>query len=176
MLGVGPGDEVLCQSMTFAASANPIIYQGASPVFVDSEEKTWNMSPEWLEEAIRDRIRQTGRAPKAMIPVDLYGMPASMAEIMEIAGKYGIPVLEDAAEALGPSTGGASAGRSGPMAPSPSTGTRSSPPPVAARCAARTRNPGTGSNFTPPRPGSRLRIMSTRASATITASATCARA
>lgn len=101
MLGVGPGDEVLCQSMTFAASANPIVYQGASPVFVDSEEKTWNMSPEFLEEAIRDRIRQTGRAPKAIIPVDLYGMPASMTEIMEIAGKYGIPVLEDAAEALG---------------------------------------------------------------------------
>ena len=101
MLGVGPGDEVLCQSMTFAASANPIIYQGASPVFVDSEEKTWNMSPEMLEEAIRDRIRRTGRTPKAIIPVDLYGMPASMGEIMEIAGKYGIPVLEDAAEALG---------------------------------------------------------------------------
>lgn len=101
MLGVGPGDEVLCQSMTFAASANPVVYQGASPVFVDSEEKTWNMSPELLEEAIRDRIRRTGRTPRAIIPVDLYGMPADMEGIMEIAGKYGIPVLEDAAEALG---------------------------------------------------------------------------
>lgn len=101
MLGVGPGDEVLCQSMTFAASANPIIYQGASPVFVDSEEKTWNMSPELLEEAVKDRIRRTGRTPKAIIPVDLYGMPSSMGEIMAVAEKYGIPVLEDAAEALG---------------------------------------------------------------------------
>lgn len=101
MLGVGPGDEVLCQSMTFAASANPIVYQGASPVFIDSEENTWNMSPERLEEAICDRIRQTGRTPKAVIPVDLYGMPAEMDAILDVAARYGIPVLEDAAEALG---------------------------------------------------------------------------
>ncbi len=101
MLGVGPGDEVLCQSMTFAASANPIVYQGASPVFVDSEENTWNMSPEKLEEAIQDRIRQTGRTPRAIIPVDLYGMPADMDAILDLATRYGIPVLEDAAEALG---------------------------------------------------------------------------
>lgn len=110
MLGVGPGDEVLCQSMTFAASANPIIYQGASPVFVDSEERTWNMSPELLEEAIKDRIRRTGRTPKAIIPVDLYGMPASMEEIMAVAERYGIPVLEDAAEALGSEYGGRKCG------------------------------------------------------------------
>lgn len=176
MLGVGPGDEVLCQSMTFAASANPIIYQGASPVFVDSEEKTWNMSPEWLEEAIRDRIRQTGRAPKAMIPVDLYGMPASMAEIMEIAGKYGIPVLEDAAEALGSEYRGRKCGTFGTYGAFSFNGNKIITTSGGGALCCRTRNPGTGSNFTPPRPGSRLRIMSTRASATITASATCARA
>lgn len=100
-LGVGPGDEVICQSFTFAASANPIKYLGAEPVFVDSEEETWNMSPLYLEEAIKDRINKTGKTPKAIIPVHLYGMPAKMDEIMEIANRYNIPVLEDAAEALG---------------------------------------------------------------------------
>lgn len=99
--GVETGDEVICQSFTFAASANPIIYQGAKPVFVDSEPESWNMSPELLEEAIIDRKRQTGRYPKAIIPVHLYGMPAKMDEIMAIADKYGIAVVEDAAEALG---------------------------------------------------------------------------
>lgn len=99
--GVEAGDEVICQSFTFAASANPIIYQGANPVFVDSEPDTWNMSPALLEEAIADRKRQTGRYPKAIIPVYLYGMPAKMDEITAIAGKYGIPIVEDAAEALG---------------------------------------------------------------------------
>ena len=99
--GVETGDEVICQSFTFAASANPIIYQGAKPVFVDSEPDSWNMSPELLEEAIIDRKRQTGRYPKAIIPVHLYGMPAKMDEIMAIADKYGIAVVEDAAEALG---------------------------------------------------------------------------
>lgn len=99
--GVETGDEVICQSFTFAASANPIIYQGAKPVFVDSEPGSWNMSPELLEEAIIDRKRQTGRYPKAIIPVHLYGMPAKMDEIMAIADKYGIAVVEDAAEALG---------------------------------------------------------------------------
>lgn len=101
MLGVQPGDEVICQSMTFAASANPIVYQGATPVFIDSEERTWNMCPALLEEAIADRIRQTGRTPRAIVPVDLYGMPADLDAILEVAGRYGIPVLEDAAEALG---------------------------------------------------------------------------
>lgn len=101
MLGVAPGDEVICQSFTFAASANPIIYQGARPIFVDSEAGSWNMDPEQLERAIVERHRITGRYPKAVIPVDLYGMPARLDEICDIASRYGIPVLEDAAEALG---------------------------------------------------------------------------
>ncbi|WP_373775946.1 DegT/DnrJ/EryC1/StrS family aminotransferase [Porphyromonas loveana] len=101
MLGVGRGDEVICQSFTFSASANPIVYQGASPIFVDSEPDTWNMDPKALEAAIKDRIAKTGRKPKAIIPVHLYGMPAKMDEIMAIAQKYDIPVLEDAAEAIG---------------------------------------------------------------------------
>ncbi|MBP3299869.1 MAG: aminotransferase class I/II-fold pyridoxal phosphate-dependent enzyme [Muribaculaceae bacterium] len=100
-LGVGPGDEVLCQSFTFSASANPVTYQGATPVFVDSEPDTWNMSPELLEQAILDRKAKTGRYPKAIIIVYLYGMPAKIDELIAIADKYGIPVLEDAAEALG---------------------------------------------------------------------------
>lgn len=100
-LGVAPGDEVICQSFTFAASANPIRYLGASPVFVDSRPDHWNMDPELLEVAIADRIRVTGRRPKAVIPVHLYGMPAPMDAIMRVAGKYEVPVLEDAAEALG---------------------------------------------------------------------------
>ena len=101
MLGVKHGDEVICQSFTFCASANPITYLGATPVFVDSETDTWNMSPAFLEEAIKDRIEKTGNKPKAIIPVHLYGMPAKMDKIMEIANKYEIPVVEDAAEALG---------------------------------------------------------------------------
>ncbi len=100
-LGVGPGDEVICQSFTFCASCNPITYLGAVPVFVDSEEDTWNMCPSLLEEAIKDRIAKTGRKPKAIIPVHLYGMPAKMDEICQIASRWEIPVLEDAAEALG---------------------------------------------------------------------------
>lgn len=100
-LGVTAGDEVLCQSFTFAASANPVKYQGANPVFVDSEPDTWNMSPDALERAIIDRKRVTGRYPKAIVVVHLYGMPAQMDEIMDIANRYNIPVLEDAAEALG---------------------------------------------------------------------------
>lgn len=98
--GVGAGDEVICQSMTFSASANPIAYQGAHPVFVDSEADTWNMDPALLEVAIKDRMEK-GKKPKAIIPVHLYGMPAKMDEIMEIARRYEIPVVEDAAEALG---------------------------------------------------------------------------
>lgn len=100
ILGVGPGDEVICQSFTFCASANPIVYLGASPIFVDSEEDTWNMSPELLEDAILSRI-SLGRKPKAIIVVHLFGMPAKMKEVMEISEKYKIPVLEDAAEAVG---------------------------------------------------------------------------
>lgn len=101
MLGVKSGDEVICQSFTFAASANPVMYQGATPVFVDSEPDTWNMSPEWLEKAILDRKAVTGQYPKAIIPVHLYGMPAKLDEILSIAEKYNIPVVEDSAEALG---------------------------------------------------------------------------
>jgi len=100
-LGVGTGDEVICQSMTFSASANPIVYQGATPVFVDSERDSWNMDPSLLEDAIKDRIAKTGRKPKAIIPVYLYGMPAMIDEIMEIAQRYEIPVVEDSAEAFG---------------------------------------------------------------------------
>lgn len=101
LLGVGPGDEVICQSFTFCASANPAVYLGATPVFVDSEPRSWNMDPELLEEAIRDRIARRGRKPKAIIPVHLYGMPADIDAICRVAERYGIPVLEDAAEALG---------------------------------------------------------------------------
>lgn len=100
MLGVKQGDEVICQSMTFSASANPVVYQGAVPVFVDSERETWNICPQLMEEAIESRIR-LGKKPKAIITVHLYGMPAKMDEIMEIAARYDIPVIEDAAEALG---------------------------------------------------------------------------
>jgi dTDP-4-amino-4,6-dideoxygalactose transaminase len=100
VLGIQPGDEVICQSMTFSASANPIAYQGATPVFVDSEESTWNMSPEFLEKAITERTRM-GKKPKAIIVVHLYGMPARMDEIQQIARAYNIPIIEDAAEALG---------------------------------------------------------------------------
>ncbi|MFR9585844.1 MAG: aminotransferase class I/II-fold pyridoxal phosphate-dependent enzyme [Rikenellaceae bacterium] len=100
-LGVKAGDEVICQSFTFCASANPITYCGATPIFVDSEEESWNMSPELLEIAIKDRIEKTGKAPKAIIPVHLYGMPAKMDEICAIAQRYNIPIVEDAAEALG---------------------------------------------------------------------------
>jgi dTDP-4-amino-4,6-dideoxygalactose transaminase len=100
LLGVEAGDEVICQSFTFSASANPIVYQGATPVFVDSEYETWNMCPDSLRAAIIDR-RAKGKKIKAIIPVHLYGMPARMNEIMAIANEYGIPVIEDAAEALG---------------------------------------------------------------------------
>lgn len=99
--GVGPGDEVLVQSFTFCASSHPITYLGATPVFVDSEKDTWNMDPELLEEAIKDRIAKTGKKPKAIIPVALYGMPYRIDEIIAIADKYEIPVIEDAAEGFG---------------------------------------------------------------------------
>ena len=101
LLGVGEGDEVICQSFTFSASANPIAYLGATPVFVDSEVDTWNMDPVLLEEAIKDRVEKIGRLPKAIIPVHLYGMPGKLDAILEVANRYKIPVLEDSAEALG---------------------------------------------------------------------------
>jgi len=115
-LGVERDDEVICQSFTFSASANPIAYLGAKPVFVDSEPDTWNMSPQYLREAIEDRIAKTGRKPKAIIPVHLYGMPAKMDEIMAIAREYSIPVLEDAAEALGAEYKGKKCGTFGEFA------------------------------------------------------------
>jgi dTDP-4-amino-4,6-dideoxygalactose transaminase len=100
LLGVSHGDEVICQSFTFSASANPIVYLGGNPVFVDSEPDTWNISPELLEKAIKDSIRK-GSKPKAIVAVHLYGMPYKVNEINEIAARYGIPVIEDSAEALG---------------------------------------------------------------------------
>lgn len=100
-LGVGHGDEVMVQSFTFSASANPVTYVGATPVFVDSEPDSWNMDPQLLDEAIADRIAKTGKKPKAIIPVYLYGMPAKIDEILAIAAKWEIPVLEDSAEAFG---------------------------------------------------------------------------
>lgn len=100
LLGVERGDEVICQSMTFSASANPIVYQGATPIFVDSEPETWNICPNHLEEAIKDRISK-GKKPKAIIAVHLYGMPYKIEEIKKISEKYEIPIVEDSAEALG---------------------------------------------------------------------------
>lgn len=100
LLGVTKGDEVICQTFTFSASANPIVYQGAIPVFVDSEQETWNMCPLHLEDAIRDRIKK-GKKPKAIIAVHLYGMPCKIDEIKQIGSKYEIPIVEDSAEALG---------------------------------------------------------------------------
>ena len=99
--GVGPGDEVIVQSFTFCASSHPVVYLGAIPVFVDSERDTWNMDPDLLEEAIKDRIVKTGKKPKVIVPVALYGMPYKIDRIMEIANRYEIPVIEDAAEGLG---------------------------------------------------------------------------
>ena len=99
--GVGPGDEVCVQSFTFCASSHPITYLGATPVFIDSEKDTWNIDPELLEEAIIDRIAKTGKKPKAIVPVALYGMPYQIDKIMEIANRYEIPVIEDAAEGFG---------------------------------------------------------------------------
>jgi dTDP-4-amino-4,6-dideoxygalactose transaminase len=115
ILGVKAGDEVICQSLTFSASANPIMYQGATPIFIESEEDSWNMSPEFLEIAIKDRLAK-GKKPKAIIVVHLYGMPAQMDKIMEISRKYQIPVVEDAAEALGSTYKGRKVGTFGDLA------------------------------------------------------------
>ena len=112
LLGVSQGDEVVCQSFTFSASANPILYLGATPIFIDSEPHTWNMSPELLEKAILDRI-DSGKKPKAINAVHLYGMPYMVKEIAEIANTYGIPIIEDSAEALGSTYNGAKCGSFG---------------------------------------------------------------
>ncbi|MCR9015477.1 DegT/DnrJ/EryC1/StrS family aminotransferase [Aquiflexum gelatinilyticum] len=112
LLGVGSGDEVLCQSFTFCASAIPIQYLGAKPIFVDSESTTWNICPEILEESILERIKK-GKKPKAIVVVDLFGMPAKFKEINVIAAKYGIPIVEDAAEALGSAIDGKASGTFG---------------------------------------------------------------
>jgi dTDP-4-amino-4,6-dideoxygalactose transaminase len=114
ILGVEPGDEVLASSFTFSATVNPIVYQKATPILVDSEPNTWNMSPSLLESAIKDRIKK-GKRPKAIIAVHLYGMPANIEKILEIGNKYEIPVIEDAAEALGSKFKGKSAGTFGDM-------------------------------------------------------------
>lgn len=114
ILGVKQDDEVLCQSFTFSASANPITYVGAKPIFIDSEPETWNMCPKALEEAIKDRTAK-GKKPKAIIVVHLYGMPAKMDEILEISNKYEIPLVEDAAEALGSAYKGQKCGTFGEM-------------------------------------------------------------
>lgn len=115
LLGVTRGDEVLCQSMTFAASANPIVYLGAKPVFIDSEDETWNICPEQLELAIKDRISK-GKKPKAIIAVHLYGMPYNVEAIHRIAAEYQIPILEDSAESLGSSYHGVKCGSFGDIA------------------------------------------------------------
>ncbi|MDE5886415.1 MAG: aminotransferase class I/II-fold pyridoxal phosphate-dependent enzyme [Muribaculaceae bacterium] len=111
--GVQPGDEVIVQSFTFCASSHPITYLGATPVFVDSEPETWNMDPDLMEEAIKDRMAKTGKKPKAIIPVALYGMPYKIDRIMEIARRYGIPVIEDGAEGFGSLFNGRSLGTFG---------------------------------------------------------------
>ena len=116
LLDVKPGDEVICQSFSFCASSNPVVYCGAKPVFVDSDSQTWNMSPELLEEAIKDRIAKIGKKPKAIIVVDLYGMPANWDAIEEIAKRYEIPVIEDAANALGSTYKGKPCGTFGDIA------------------------------------------------------------
>jgi len=116
LLGVGQGDEVLCQTLSFCASSNPVAYCGANPVFIDSEKDTWNLDPILLEKAIQDRIAKTGKKPKAIITVDLYGMPADWEALEDISKKYDIPIIEDAANALGSYYGGKPCGLYGQLA------------------------------------------------------------
>ena len=116
LVDIGKDDEVICQSFSFCASSNPVIYCGAKPIFVDSDKETWNMSPELLEEAIKARIADAGKKPKAIIVVDLYGMPAKWDEIIAISKKYDIPVVEDAANALGSTYKGKPCGTFGDIA------------------------------------------------------------
>jgi dTDP-4-amino-4,6-dideoxygalactose transaminase len=113
LLDVGKDDEVVCPTFTFSGSCNPVVYQGATPVFVDSDLETWNMDPELLTEAIEDRIKKKGKKPKAIIVVHLYGMPARMNEIRAVARRFEIPIIEDAAEALGSEYGGKKLGTLG---------------------------------------------------------------
>ncbi len=115
ILGVQQNDEVICSSFTFSGTCNPIAYQKAVPVFIDSERETWNMDPDLLEHAIKDRIKKTGKTPKAIIVVHLYGMPAKIEQIMAIARKYNVPVIEDAAEALGSTVNGKKLGTFGDL-------------------------------------------------------------
>lgn len=113
MLGVGVGDDVLVQSLTFSASANPVKYQGANPIFIDSEPETWNIDPQLLDDAITEIEKSKGKLPKAIIIVDLYGMPAKMTELLNVSQKWGIPILEDAAEAFGSEYKGVKCGNFG---------------------------------------------------------------
>lgn len=115
ILGVEQGDEVICSTFTFSGTCNPIVYQKAIPVFVDSEAETWNLDPQLLEETILDRIKKTSKKPKAIIAVHLYGMPAKMDQIMKVARRYDIPVIEDAAEALGSTLNGKKLGTFGDL-------------------------------------------------------------
>ena len=164
LLGVQAGDEGICQSFTFCASANPVTYLGATAVFVDSEEDTWNMNPVLLEEAIRDRMNKTGRKPKAIIPVHLYGMPAKMDEICAVAEKYGIPVLEDAAEALGSEYKGLKCGTFGVYGALSFNGNKMI---TTSGGGALMKNPKRRQCFTLRRPGNRILIINMRRSVII---------
>ena len=168
LLGVRSGDEVVCSTLTFAASANPIVYEQARPVFIDSDEASWNMDPALLEEWLAARAR-TGRLPKAVIAVDLYGQCADLERITAACERHGVPLIEDAAEALGATC-------AGPAWPAPLagwrsfrlTGTRSSPPPAVAcwcrraqaidRPGAVSRDPGARSRAALPAPANRLQL------------------
>lgn len=174
LLGVGPGDEVICQSFTFCASANPAVYLGATPVFVDSEPRSWNMDPELLEEAIRDRIARRGRKPKAIIPVHLYGMPADIDAICRVAERYGIPVLEDAAEALGSEFEGRKCGTFGALGALSFNGNKMITTSGGGALIVPDDETDAGRCSSPRRPASRFPITSTSRSATTTACRTSA--
>ena len=171
LLGVTKGDEVICQSFTFSASANPVTYQGATPVFVDSEPETWNMDPTLLDRAISDRVTKTGRTPRAIIVVHLYGMPAKMDEINAVAQKWGIPVLEDAAEALGSTYRGRRCGTLGHFGALSFNGNKMITTSGGARSSALTRSLNAEPYSLPHRPGnpSPTTIISTWATTTASA-------